>query len=59
MAWGRPTPVAVETFNALRRRQTADAATSGEDLRNARVNLLNWDGHGAPGGMFPERGAKR
>lgn len=58
-ASGRPTPVAVETFNALRRRQTTDAPASGEDLRDARVNLLNWDGNGAPAGMFPERGAKR
>ncbi|WP_396930173.1 nitrate reductase subunit beta [Mycolicibacterium sp.] len=52
-ASGRPTPVAVETFTALRQRQTSDAAASGEELRTERVNLLNWDGNGAPEGLFP------
>ena len=64
-ASGRPAPVAVETFNALKQRQTSDSAmttTSGGELRG-RVNLLNWDGNGAPDGLFPggrptsERGA--
>src|SRR6478752_6588648 len=61
-ASGRPAPVAVETFNALKQRQTADVATSttaSGELRG-RVNLLNWDGNGAPDGLFPakpERGA--
>ncbi len=57
-ASGRPAPVAVETFNALKQRQTSDSTTpttaSGE-LRG-RVNLLNWDGRGAPPGLFPDDG---
>ncbi|TDO17036.1 respiratory nitrate reductase beta subunit [Mycobacterium sp. BK086] len=52
-ASGRPTPVAVETFAALRQRQRTDVAASGDDLRTERVNLLNWDGNGTPTGMFP------
>jgi nitrate reductase beta subunit len=52
---GRPVPVAVETFHALRDRQTADEPTSQESLRG-RVNLLNWDGNGRPSGLFPEPG---
>jgi nitrate reductase / nitrite oxidoreductase, beta subunit len=51
-ASGRPSPVAVETFQALRQRQTSDVAVSGDELRG-RVNLLNWDGKGAPEGIFP------
>jgi nitrate reductase beta subunit len=54
-ASGRPAPVAVETFQALRQRQTSDISVSGEDLQG-RVNLLNWDGKGAPEGIFPKRG---
>jgi nitrate reductase / nitrite oxidoreductase, beta subunit len=46
-ASGRPAPVAVETFNALKQRQTTDSPTSSRELRG-RVNLLNWDGNGAP-----------
>jgi nitrate reductase beta subunit len=53
-ASGRPSPVAVETFHALRQRQTSDVSVSGEELQG-RVNLLNWDGKGAPEGMFPSR----
>jgi nitrate reductase / nitrite oxidoreductase, beta subunit len=53
-ASGRPSPVAVETFQALRQRQTSDVAVSGDALQG-RVNLLNWDGKGAPEGMFPKR----
>jgi nitrate reductase / nitrite oxidoreductase, beta subunit len=53
-ASGRPSPVAVETFQALRQRQTSDVAVSGDELQG-RVNLLNWDGKGAPEGMFPKR----
>ena len=42
-ASGTPVPVAVETFHALRDRQTSETpARVGEP--NARVNLLNWDG---------------
>ena len=48
-----PSPVAVETFHALRERQTSDARRR-EQLRG-RVNLLNWDGNGAPPGLFPPR----
>jgi nitrate reductase / nitrite oxidoreductase, beta subunit len=53
-ASGRPAPVAVETFQALRQRQTSDISVSGGELQG-RVNLLNWDGKGAPEGMFPKR----
>ena len=53
-ASGKPAPVAVETFQALKQRQTSDIPASDEALRG-RVNLLNWDGNGAPPGMFPER----
>ncbi|RYP82308.1 nitrate reductase subunit beta, partial [Nocardioides guangzhouensis] len=53
-ASGQPAPVAVETFEALRRRQTADEPASTDDLRG-RVNLLNWDGNGRPSGLFPPR----
>ena len=51
---GAPTPVAVENFHMLRDRQTADSVASPGD-KAARVNLLNWDGKGAPSGMFPPR----
>ena len=51
-ASGNPTPVSVETFQALKQRQTTDTATTSERLRG-RVNLLNWDGNGVPDGMFP------
>jgi nitrate reductase beta subunit len=53
-ASGRPVPVAVETYHALRQRQTTDVPTGSEQLRG-RVNLLNWDGNGAPDGLFPPR----
>lgn len=51
-ASGRPTPVSVETFHALRNRQTSDRVTDTGD-RGARINLLNWDGKGRPAGLFP------
>jgi nitrate reductase / nitrite oxidoreductase, beta subunit len=56
-ASGRPAPVAVETFNALRQRQTSDTATATTESGSltGRVNLLNWDGNGAPPGLFPGR----
>ncbi|MDN5804505.1 MAG: 4Fe-4S dicluster domain-containing protein, partial [Microlunatus sp.] len=57
-ASGRPTPVAVETFQALRERQTSDSSSSGDSLRG-RVNLLNWDGNGSPAGLFPTDAASR
>ncbi|MBO3663910.1 nitrate reductase subunit beta [Microbacterium stercoris] len=55
-ASGRPMPVAVETFQALRERQTSGEAAGTESLRG-RVNLLNWDGNGVPSGLFPDRGS--
>ncbi|HEX8973234.1 nitrate reductase subunit beta [Oryzihumus sp.] len=52
---GRPAqPVAVESYQALKQRQTADRSTDPED-KARRVNLLNWDGKGTPEGLFPER----
>ncbi|BAH54966.1 nitrate reductase subunit beta [Rhodococcus opacus] len=53
-ASGGPVPVAVETFHALRERQTTGEMSAGA-RHPSRVNLLNWDGKGAPAGMFPER----
>ena len=53
-ASGQPVPVAVETFHALKQRQTADHSTGRDDLRG-RVNLLNWDGNGTPSGLFPPK----
>ena len=54
-ASGRPAPVAVETFNALKQRQTSEprSTTASGELRG-RVNLLNWDGNGAPDGPLPD-----
>jgi len=45
-------PIAVENFQMLRDRQTSDTFASPED-KQARVNLLNWDGKGRPEGLFP------
>ncbi|MBC9717380.1 nitrate reductase subunit beta [Streptomyces sp. TRM66268-LWL] len=51
-ASGQPMPVSVETFHALRERQSSSGiADPGQ--RGARVNLLNWDGKGRPDGLFP------
>ena len=52
-ASGGPVPVAVETFHALRHRQTSDGMAANAE-RPSRVNLLNWDGRGTPSGMFPQ-----
>jgi nitrate reductase beta subunit len=50
-ASGRPMPVAVENFHALKTRQTAEGYVDAGDA-GAKVNLLNWDGRGAvPLGM--------
>jgi len=49
---GAGTPLAVENFQALKQRQTADSLSDPAD-KEARVNLLNWDGKGAPQGLFP------
>ena len=43
-ASGGPVPVAIESFNALRARATADTAASSESLRD-RTGEKNWDGH--------------
>ncbi len=53
---GRPMPVAVENFQMLRNRQTADSSDNqliGGGNTRGRVNLLNWDGVGMPEGLFP------
>ncbi|GIG22815.1 nitrate reductase subunit beta [Cellulomonas chitinilytica] len=55
-ASGRPVPVAVETFHALKQRQTSEGIAPSESMRG-RVNLLNWDGVGTPPGLFPEHHA--
>jgi nitrate reductase beta subunit len=47
---GRPVPVSVESFHALRDRQTGGDSTD----QTKRVNLLNWDGRGTEG-LFPRR----
>jgi nitrate reductase beta subunit len=47
-ASGPEMPVAVENFHVLQVRQTADQPST-----PGRVNLLNWDGKGAPTGLFP------
>ena len=51
-ASGGPVPVAVETFHALKQRQTGEGMAANAE-NPSRVNLLNWDGRGAPAGMFP------
>ncbi|MEE6294664.1 nitrate reductase subunit beta [Georgenia wangjunii] len=58
---GGVTPIAVENFHMLKQRQTGEFPTDPGD-KTRRVNLLNWDGKGAPEGLFPakpgsERGA--
>ncbi|MFE6964026.1 nitrate reductase subunit beta [Agromyces sp. NPDC057679] len=47
---GQQVPVAVENFHALKNRQSADRPSTA-----GRVNLLNWDGNGAPNGLFPPK----
>ncbi len=49
---GGPVALAVENFHALKQRQTSDGFAEPAD-KGSRVNLLNWDGKGRPGGMFP------
>jgi nitrate reductase beta subunit len=46
--------IAVENFHMLQQRQTTDTVADPAS-RKARVNLLNWDGKGAPDGLFPPR----
>ena len=53
---GGVTPIAVENFQMLKQRQTADAVTP----MSGRVNLLNWDAKGGTDGLFPAKpGAER
>ncbi|MGI5171738.1 nitrate reductase subunit beta [Spirillospora sp. CA-253888] len=47
-------PVAVENFHMLKQRQASDNPVDPAD-KHTRVNLLNWDGKGAPTGLFPAR----
>jgi nitrate reductase beta subunit len=51
---GVPTPIAVENFQMLQDRQTADTM-AGPVSKSNRVNLLNWDGKGTPTGLFPPK----
>jgi nitrate reductase beta subunit len=51
---GGSTPIAVENFHMLAARQTTDTLAAPGD-KAQRVNLLNWDGKGAPEGMFPPK----
>ena len=53
-ASGRPAPVSVETFHALKQRQTSDSA-AGRSAMAGRTNLLNWGRQRRPAGLFPER----
>ena len=43
---GKPVPVAVETFHALKQRQTTEVFVPADSVK-VRVNLLNWDGLGS------------
>jgi nitrate reductase beta subunit len=52
---GGTTRIAVENFHLLKERQTSDTVAPLSGSRQARVNLLNWDGKGAPPGLFPPR----
>jgi nitrate reductase beta subunit len=51
---GGATPIAVENFHMLAARQTTDTMAAPGD-KTQRVNLLNWDGKGAPEGLFPPK----
>ena len=51
-ASGGPVPVAVETFHALRQRQTGEGMAANAE-NPSRVNLLNWDGRGSADGDVP------
>jgi nitrate reductase / nitrite oxidoreductase, beta subunit len=53
---GARSSVAEESFHALKVRQTTESPTDPTD-KARRVNLLNWDGKGAPDGLFPRDGA--
>jgi nitrate reductase beta subunit len=51
---GGASPIAVENFQMLQVRQTSDTNVDPAD-KQSRVNMLNWDGKGAPAGLFPPR----
>ena len=51
---GAPQPIAVETFHALKQRQTSDEFVDPQD-GSRRVNLLNWDGKGSASDVMPPR----
>jgi nitrate reductase / nitrite oxidoreductase, beta subunit len=51
---GGVTPIAVENFHMLATRQLSDTPAA-PPTKQGRVNLLNWDGKGAPEGLFPSR----
>ncbi|MCB2178211.1 MAG: nitrate reductase subunit beta, partial [Actinomycetales bacterium] len=51
---GYASPIAVENFHVLQARQRADTVAD-PATRKAKINLLNWDGKGAPDGIFPPR----
>jgi nitrate reductase beta subunit len=53
-ASGATVPLAVETFHALRQRQTSDTVVDPAD-GTRRVNLLNWDGKGSAADVMPPR----
>src|SRR5690606_4768713 len=53
-ASGTPVPVSIETFHALKERQSGEGIVDPE-RPGARVNLLNWDGKGSPPGRFRPR----
>ncbi|KOT90251.1 nitrate reductase [Streptomyces sp. NRRL F-5755] len=55
---GANSPIAVENFRMLQARQTTGTLTDPAD-KEARVNLLNWDGKGSPQGLFPRRSGSR
>lgn len=42
----------------LQQRQTSETLVGG-GVPTGRVNLLNWDGKGAPDGLFPQGRADR
>ncbi len=44
---GRPIPVSIESFHALKQRQTSEEIVAADD-RSGRSGLLNWDGKGTP-----------
>ena len=55
-ASGRRVPVTVKNSQELKERATSGALAEESELRG-RVNLLDWDGQGAPEGLFPPKRA--